>query len=655
MGKKQRSILAHIRQVLVAGLIILVTVIELASVVAIQKALLKDTKTEISMEANSKAVYVDSWLSKKVEETELIAKSVSVMGDFTDEEMQDYLTQFAGTDSDVLNFYLCREGITYVIYNGGIFDLDPTGRSWWTAAWNAQATIITDAYVDANTGAIVVSVATPFYMNDVRSVVLADITIDKMVSTITEKNNENISIFLLGSDGGVIVHENPDLCMKDDGTSTNIPSLYGIDINADGDQNYVDESGNKQLVTMSAVENSGWYVGAYISKAYMASRIIKALIFVLAVAILTCAFGIFYFASMVKKQLAPMSDMKSFIKDVIVRSENIRGYRHEKDEIAFLITEMKDNFVETIRKTRTEMDGIESDIQETNGSVGEIVDAVSNISAVIQETAAAMDTQTANITNISDDCNVISNASVAVAGQAQEMATRSSEIVARIDELTPKMRMQRDNSMNSCKESQNKVNEAIKEAECINEITDISDAIKNIASQTNLLSLNASIESARAGEAGRGFAVVAEEIRSLSDETSNEINKISDLADRLLKAVNSLSKESTESMKNLSRDIEQAYDTVEMLSNEYIESARYYSSVSAELGANSEELSASVQTVATSVEDISASQNDVNLAMENASQGIQTVALDATSMREKMENVSVAVEEVSQTVQQFNV
>jgi len=656
MGRKQKSILGHIRTVVILGLILMVIFAELASAISIAKALTRDIKEEISLESFSEKKFIDTWLSRKVEETELIAKSVATMdADFTDEFMQNYLMECASTDTDVLNYYVCRAGIPYVIYNGGIFDLDPTGRSWWTEAWNAGSTIITDAYVDANSGAIVISVATPFYINDVQSVILADITMSTVIDTLQNVGNENLAVFLLAKDGTILVHEKDELCMQADGSSKLITDVCAIDFNNPETSTYNDEDNKKCYVSLNTIDKTGWIVGAYIHKSYNQSRIFVSSIFIFAVLAFVAFLGVLYLAVMLKKLLAPMQDMKTFVREVVVGRENIRHFKVEKAEISFLIAELKEKFVETIKKTKTEMNGIEGDIVETNSSVNEIADAISNISAVIEETAAAMDTQSNNISIISNDCSVISNASIAVAGQAQEMAARSSEIVAKIEELTPKMEAEKERTKTSCAESQAKLNEAIKDAECINEITSISDAIKNIASQTNLLSLNASIESARAGEAGRGFAVVAEEIRGLSDETNNEINKISNLADRLLKAVNTLSQESIASMNQLSEDIEQAYANVGMLSEDYVESAKYYSAISAELGANAEELSASVQTVAESIEDISASQHDIDLAMENASQGIQTVALSTTSMQTKMNSVSTAVEGVSQTVQQFNV
>ena len=154
MKKGQRSITSHIRHMVVLDIIVLVLIMEICSVVSIRKALITDTRNEISMNTDNGATFIDNWLKKKASQTEIIAASFKAMPNISDDAAEAYLTECAAGDADVLNYYFCREGIPYVVYNGGVFELDPTGRSWWADCWAVEKTIITDAYVDANSGGL---------------------------------------------------------------------------------------------------------------------------------------------------------------------------------------------------------------------------------------------------------------------------------------------------------------------------------------------------------------------------------------------------------------------------------------------------------------------------------------------------------------------
>lgn len=86
-------------------------------------------------------------------------------------------------------------------------------------------------------------------------------------------------------------------------------------------------------------------------------------------------------------------------------------------------------------------------------------------------------------------------------------------------------------------------------AEQLDEVYEVVTIINNVAEQTNLLSMNAAIESAHAGEAGKGFSVVAEEIRSLAEETSENADKISKVVNAIVEAVENANKSSQYAFK----------------------------------------------------------------------------------------------------------
>ena len=117
-------------------------------------------------------------------------------------------------------------------------------------------------------------------------------------------------------------------------------------------------------------------------------------------------------------------------------------------------------------------------------------------------------------------------------------------------------------------------------SETTNDIQVVIGKIESIASQTNLLSLNASIEAARAGEAGKGFAVVATEIGSLADQTSQAIANISAIVKEVNEAVGNMSECLEETTEFLEKSVSADYKEFEQVSEQYKDDANVFKSLS---------------------------------------------------------------------------
>lgn len=133
--------------------------------------------------------------------------------------------------------------------------------------------------------------------------------------------------------------------------------------------------------------------------------------------------------------------------------------------------------------------------------------------------------------------------------RSDEIYQYSDELYNAIDQAVDSVEELASSSEELAATSQETLTTAQKAFEHVNNTTEILDIIRNVASQSNLLGLNAAIEAARAGESGRGFSVVASEIRKLAKESSNSVSTIENLLKEFRSAVDNVMKNVEESNK----------------------------------------------------------------------------------------------------------
>lgn len=283
------------------------------------------------------------------------------------------------------------------------------------------------------------------------------------------------------------------------------------------------------------------------------------------------------------------------------------------------------------------MEELTNDFNRINQNTENIVNEVMDINAVTEELAATIEQVDKGISHMATNANDGNVKSMDIRKRAEEIKKQGDASKKLTDQLYV--------------EQQANVLHAIEKAKVVNEISVIANSISTIASQTNLLSLNASIESARAGEYGKGFAVVAEEIRKLAEQSSNYVKEIARVIDDVQVAFGVLDTSSKEILDFIDQRVRSDYDLLVQTGESYNKDALYVNEFSQETAAMAEEMNASteeissvVQSIATNMQNTTASSEEILKSMGNTRQAVKQVSEMAQRQADIAEQLSNLVD-----------
>ena len=358
-----------------------------------------------------------------------------------------------------------------------------------------------------------------------------------------------------------------------------------------------------------------------------------------AIAILLTGYFIWTLSSYIERRLKTLgvASEKMASGDLTVEIEN-----EGNDEITKLANNIK-SLAQCLKETVSTM--VDNSCTLSDSSV-----VLKNANVTISQ---ASDTVLTQVISVSTAAEEMVSVSGDIAQNCNLAATSSDETHAITTESMDLVKNTVESILRHSQKTQEDAEIIKKLGEQTQKIDGILSTIQDIASQTNLLALNAAIEAARAGEHGRGFAVVADEVRALASRTSDSAKEISEMISGVQNDVQKASTSITQTvseMETIARNSEQVQNTLENISNkidEFNSQIRQIATATEEQTATSSEMSANIQKIS----EFTQKMNDQAKGALSSAGGIEDISLEImdSTRKFKLPEVQTSDKELSLT------
>ena len=428
----------------------------------------------------------------------------------------------------------------------------------------------------------------------------------------------------------------------------------------DGEIEYTDENGEKNIAMYRYLPERQWAVVLSDSEDEIyslanESRVIFGLICV-AVFILIMMLS-WISAKLCAKPLGvverSISKLESLDLQMPPELERFVGGSSETGKIATAMSSLYN----TLRDIVSTLQECINSLGSSTGSMAEathmMLGNMGDNSATTEQLAASITTTNEAIANVVDEIATIS----LLVNQVEEKVKAGNEKSGHLLVTASNMKGMAENTLTEAdgkiQANRKNMEKAMANLQSMTRINDMAQQILEIASQTNLLSLNASIEAARAGEQGRGFAVVAQEIGNLASNSSETAKQISDICSEININIKNVQDCVNDIIDFMESDVEDKFREFVNIANEYGACVEDIQNAINEIEENSNGFVKSVASISERMDVIQTASNENGIGVEDIVQKIE----QTNSTAEQLENVGTTnqgnVDAISAIVRKF--